>query len=387
MKSGSEVVVIGGGIHGASAAYHLARAGASVTLLERRTLAGGPTGRSSGICRAYYTNPFLAACARDSIEMMADFEQIAPGHDSGYHRTGFAFLHPPADAAEVRAAVARLNELDIRVDLIEADALARELGRFDLDGIGIAAFEHESGYADPAGVTAGMGAGAIAAGATIRSHTRVVRLRPRAGGGAVVETDGGEWLEAERLLIAAGPWTRGLAAQLGVQLPLTVERHVVGIARLDHARAVPFGHGDLVTGYYCCPEGTDRYIIGWTHPGDPVADPETFESNIRDAESVALVEAVAGRLPAMHDGRPRGGWASLYDVSPDWQPVIGEIADGVFVDAGTSGHGFKLAPALGRRVADLMLGRPDPRLEQFHPRRFDAGEMLAAGYREARILG
>jgi glycine/D-amino acid oxidase-like deaminating enzyme len=75
-------------------------------------------------------------------------------------------------------------------------------------------------------------------------------------------------------------------------------------------------------------------------------------------------------------------------VSPDWQPVIGEIADGVFVDAGTSGHGFKLAPALGRHVADLVCGKPvDPALAQFHPSRFDDGGMLEAGFGSVRILG
>lgn len=83
------------------------------------------------------------------------------------------------------------------------------------------------------------------------------------------------------------------------------------------------------------------------------------------------------------------GWASLYDVSPDWQPVIGEVAPGIFVDAGTSGHGFKLAPALGGHVAALVAGdETDPSLGDFHPDRFGRQRStLAAGYGEARILG
>jgi glycine/D-amino acid oxidase-like deaminating enzyme len=382
----TEVAIIGGGIHGASAAYHLARSGVSVTLLERLTLAGGPTGRSSGVCRAYYTNELLAEVARDSIGMMADFERIAPGHDAGFRRTGFAYLHPPADAEEVHHAVDRLNALGIRVDILEADALARDLGRFNLEGVGVVAFEHDAGYADPAGTTTGMAAGAKAAGAAIRSRTAAARLRERPGGGAIVETDDGSILEAERLLIAAGPWTAALAAQLGVNLPLSVERHVVAMAGLDLTTAATFGHGDLVAGYYCRPEGEDQYCIGWTHPGTP-ADPDDFDGTIHRDEEIELLETVARRLPAVNEARPRSGWASLYDVSPDWQPVIGEIATGVFVDAGTSGHGFKLAPALARHVADLVLGHPDPRLAQFHPRRFETGELLAAGYRDARILG
>ncbi len=101
-----------------------------------------------------------------------------------------------------------------------------------------------------------------------------------------------------------------------------------------------------------------------------------------------MADPITRRAPDLERSEPRGGWASLYDVSPDWQPVIGEVAPGVFVDAGTSGHGFKLAPALGGHVAALVAGdEVDPGLLEFHPRRFDEGRMLDAGYREARILG
>jgi len=385
-QAGSDVVIIGAGVHGASAAYHLAQSGARVTVVERLTPAGGPTGLSSGVCRAYYTNAFLAEAARDSIRMMLDFEGIGQGHDSGYRRTGFLYLHPTQDADEVTDNAARLNALDIRVELHAADDLRVHFPQFVLDDIGIGAYEVEAGYADPAGTTAGMMAGAVAAGAALRSHAAVRGLRLRPGSGAVVLLAGGESLAAERLLIAAGPWTTQLARQIGVVLPLTVERHVVATTRLGDPARISFGHGDLVTGYYCRPEGADQYVMGWTHPGEGV-DPDLFDTTIRREEELALENAVARRYPLMHDAQPRGGWASLYDVSPDWQPVIGEIAEAVFVDAGTSGHGFKLAPALGRHVADLVLGRPDPRIAQFDPHRFEKGELLSAGYRDARILG
>src|SRR5512143_1261693 len=110
----ADVVVIGAGVHGASAAFHLARRGASVILVERTVPAGGPTGRSSAICRAYYTNTFLAACVRDSLAMFERFEELT-GVDAGFRRTGFVFLHPAEDEASVRGSVARLRDLGLDV--------------------------------------------------------------------------------------------------------------------------------------------------------------------------------------------------------------------------------------------------------------------------------
>jgi glycine/D-amino acid oxidase-like deaminating enzyme len=117
-------------------------------------------------------------------------------------------------------------------------------------------------------------------------------------------------------------------------------------------------------------------------------DPDRFAQRTEQRELEELAGPVTRRVPELQGASIHGGWASLYDVSPDWQPVIGEIAPGIFVDAGTSGHGFKLAPELGRHVAALVAGEMlDPAIEGFHPRRFARGQELAAGYREARILG
>lgn len=379
-----DVGVIGAGVHGASAAFHLATAGASVVVVDPRGAAGGPTGRSSAICRAYYTNPFLASCARDSIEMLATFREIT-GVDASLVRTGFLFLHPPADAAAVHRSVARLSALGIEVDVLEGGALRDAAGSFDLDGIGVGAFERNAGYADPHAVTAGLFRRAVDLGATARLGRRVAQLRT-SGRGAELALDDGDVLACGRVLIAAGPWTKPLASMVGAGLPLTVERHVVATFRWADARPAP-AHSDLVSGYYLRPEGSDLYLVGPTHPATSV-DPDAFEDQIRPDEVEDLARSVTHRVPRLDRSQAHGGWASLYDMSPDWQPLIGEIAPGVFVDAGTSGHGFKLAPALGRHVAALVLGGPtDPDLAAFDPFRFDAGQTLDAGYRENRILG
>jgi glycine/D-amino acid oxidase-like deaminating enzyme len=380
-----DVGVIGAGIHGVSAAYHLSRKGARVVLVDPRNPAGGPTGASSAVCRAYYTNTFLARCARDSIAMFADFEEIT-GVSAGFVHTGLLFLHPLEDAGGMRASAARLNDVGIAVDVLEGDGIAARAPGFDLTGIGVAAFEHDAGYADPHAVTDGLFRTSVRAGIDARMGHAVERLIAHATGGATLILDDDAELSCGRVLIAAGPWTKALAAQAGADLPLTVERHIVATFRWGSVAPAP-AHGDLVGGYYFRPEGEDLYLMGPTHEA-PNVDPDDFVGSIQPAEIEDLARRVTARVPRLEASEVHGGWASLYDVSPDWQPVIGEIAPGVFVDAGTSGHGFKLAPALGDHVAAMVLDEPtDPGLAEFDPFRFASGAGLAAGYGENRILG
>ena len=383
---GYDVGIIGAGVHGAAAAFHLANRGIKAVVFERRAPAGGPTGRSSAICRAYYTNVFLARVARESIEMLADFATVTHGRHSGFHRTGFLFLHPPEDVAALEEAAARLAEAGVTVKLLDRTELMERFPEVALDGIEAGVWEPDAGYADPAGTTLGLLERAIELGAEPRMAGAVTSIELADGGGANVRAADGAEVHCRRLLIAAGPWTGRLASLVDVHLPLTVERHVVATGGWGSAPPMSYGHADLVAGYYCRPEGHNLFLLGWLHSA-ATADPDRFKEQIADEEAAALFEAAMARVPALGGAEGRGGWASLYDVSPDWQPVIGEIAPDVFVDAGTSGHGFKLAPALGRYVADLVMGEGDPELEQFHPRRFTEGHLLGAGYRSVRILG
>jgi len=381
--SSYDVAVIGAGVHGASVAFHLANRGVRTVVIERTSPAGGPTGRSSAIVRAYYTNAFLAAVARDSISMFRDFERHT-GRDAGFRETGLLVLHPPEDEATVREVVPRLNDQGIPTDLLEPQQVVAEWPAFDLDGIAIAAFERDAGYADPVLTTQGLLERARELGAEIRLGRGVTAIEPEGSAWTVSTTDA--WVAAEHVLIAAGPWSAPLAAMVGADLPLTVERHIVATFAWSDETRVP-AHGDLPNGYYFRPEGDELFLMGPLH-AEPNVDPDAFDERVGTDEAERLGAGVIRRAPALRHATARGGWASLYDVSPDWQPVIGEIAPGVFVDAGTSGHGFKLAPALGAHIADLLTGAEvDPGLEQFHPRRFERAGALDAGFGEARILG
>lgn len=379
-----DVAVVGAGVHGASAAFHLASRGVRTVVLDPRGPAGGPTGRSSAICRAYYTNAFLADVARESIAMFRDFPEHT-GRESGFRATGLLVLHPPQDEATVREVVPRLNAQGIRTELLTPEQILGEWPAFALDDIAIGAHELDAGYADPVLTTQGLLERARELGAEVRYGAAVTALEPAGSEWAVVAADGTR-ASCARVLLATGPWTKPLAEQVGADLPLTVERHIVATFAWGGAAPMP-AHGDLPNGYYFRPEGDELFLMGPLHE-EPNADPDDFPEALADAEGADLAERVVRRVPALERAEARGGWASLYDVSPDWQPVIGEVAPGVYVDAGTSGHGFKLAPALGRHVADLVQGaHVNPGLEQFHPRRFAEHHELGAGYGDARILG
>jgi sarcosine oxidase, subunit beta len=387
MDRGHEVGIIGAGIHGASAAYHLASRGIRPIVFEQAAPAGGPTGRSSAICRAYYTNPYLARIAHASLDMFRTFGELTGGRECGYHQTGIVYLHPETDADALRDAADYMNSIGTHIEMLSPDDARREFPLFELKGVGVAGWEPDAGYADPVATTAGLLARACELGAEQRLHTRVVELEPRSTGGADVLLKSGEVVGCERLLIAAGPWTRALAAPFGADLPLTVERHYVATIRWPHAREMRYAHADIVGGYYCKPEGDDLYCLGPLTPEAEV-DPDEPIRGIDIEECDALARSVTRRIPRLKEATSTGGWASLYDVSPDWMPVIGEIAPGVFVDAGTSGHGFKLGPALGADVAALVMGSVvDAGIRDFTPARFTAGQSLAAGYGSARILG
>lgn len=380
-----DVAVIGGGVHGASAAYHLALAGARTVVFEKDRVASGPTGRSSGCVRGYYTNRYLATVVRESVDFFATFAERTEGGDAGFVRTGQLVLHSEEEASIVPATVRQLNEVGTCTELLTLDQLSDLYPRVVCDGVGIGVWEPGAGYADPAGTAQGLMDFAVRHNVILREHTTVTQIK-EVGNRIEVVTNTDERFRAEKLLIAAGPWTKPLAQMVGVDLPLTVERHVVATYAWAGAERLPFVLVDIPNGYYAKPEGSEQFFLGTLHPA-ATCDPDTADGDITDDESAVLVSQLLDRIPSLEESEARGGWAGLYDVSPDWQPIVGEINDNVFVDCGTSGHGFKMAPIIGRHIVELMSNAGGAEgIEQFHPSRFDDMDHADAA-RPVQILG
>lgn len=390
MARSYDVILIGAGIMGASSALELAKRGLRVAVVEKTYVGHGPTGQSSAIIRQHYSNELTARMALYSLRVFQEFGERV-GDECGFRRTGFVALVEAKDRAGLEANVALQRRVGIRTELLSAEALSELLPRMETTDLLAAAWEPESGYADPYLTVNAYAAAARRLGAEVLQNTEVVGVRFRGGRVAGVETTAGR-LDAPRVVNCAGAWGARVARMAGVEVPINSCRVQVAYFRR------PPGHGvhpvvvDFVNASYFRSEGDDLTLAGLVDPAeaDAVVDPDRYGEHV-DFDFVSDVgKRLVRRYPAMEGGESTGGYASLYAVTPDWHPVIDQVpsGSGFFVCSGFSGHGFKLGPAVGMMVADLVTGESTPGLD---PRPFRLGRFAeddpVRGQYEYSIVG
>lgn len=391
MRPIADVVIVGGGIMGASATFQLARRGLKVTLVERTFLAGGTTGKSSAIVRQHYSNEATARMALYSLRVFQNFVEIVGG-ECGFTQTGFVVLASVDQREGLEANVALQRGVGIDTRVISTEEL-REIAPDIADPESVvAAYEPESGYADPSATVNSLGAAARRHGATIMQDTEVTGVLMDGGRVRGVATTRGE-IGAGAVVNTAGPWAGRVAHTAGIDLPIQPCRvQVAFFAPPPDGRPAPLVFADFPNVTYFRPETGGLTLIGSVDPSEANnhADPDRFNERV-DLEFVAdMGTRLARRFPTMERGESRGGYAAIYDVTPDWHPVIDEAppGSGFFVAAGHSGHGFKLGPAVGVMVADLVTGQKteglDPSLFRFS--RFTEGKPVRGRY-EYSIAG
>ena len=358
MNQTADAVIIGGGINGTSTAYYLAKQGLKkVVLLEKGHIASGPTGRSSGVVRQHYSLEPLAAMARDSVKVWQNFAEIIGG-DAGFVQCGVVFLCGEDQASAMRAAVEMHQRIGIRETLVSAADLNEVDPMLFCDDIGLAGYEQDGGYADPTLAANSFAQAAERAGVEIRRKTHVTGVRIASGCIQGVCTDKGE-IDSDVVINIAGPWGKQIAAMAGVEIPIIANRHpVVILQRPVEWRSLTPVWADLITGWYYKPEGQHGLMVGSLHEpeADQNVDIENHAATVHYQETVNYSDAVLKRFPVMESGLAQGGWAGLYDVTPDGQPVIDRIEEvkGFYCACGFSGHGFKIAPAVGQIMTDLV---------------------------------
>ena len=358
MAASTDVIVVGGGINGASIAFNLAKEGLKVALIEKDFIAAGPTGRSSAIIRQHYSNEVTARMALRSLRIFRHFDD-AVGGDPDYHQAGFLLAARPEDVEQLKANVALQQAVGINTCVVSPQEVKELEPHVSIEGIAAAAYEPESGYADPAATTTAYAQRAKELGASLHLGTRVGSILVEEGRVTGVETERGTF-QAGAVVVTAGPWTPLITKTIGIQLPIKASRHQVA----TYKRPDEFDRLMVYAGFadevYIRPETGQLMLVGSIEPEeaeDEIANPDSFNERV-DFDIVAdFSERVARRYPLMERGTSAGGWASLYDITPDWHPIMGALpgVEGLYCAAGTSGHGFKLGPAVGEMMADLIV--------------------------------
>jgi sarcosine oxidase, subunit beta len=381
LPSRAEVVIVGGGCMGASIAYHLAARGVrNVVLVERGALACGPTGRSTAILRRHYSQPLLVRMADHGLRLYSQFEE-AVGSSSGFVRTGLLVGVDARDRSALEHNVEVARAEGVLMELLDSDELGEIEPRIRAGELDYC-LEPEAGYCDPYLATAGFASAARRDGAEIAEGVTAEAVMP----GEVQTSDGP--LSAGSVVVAAGPWSPSLLTPLGYELPIRSARAEVGRFRLpaDFGPQLPALVDFSASQLYFKPSEPGLLEVGSLSPDhaerpiDPDACPEGAETETLDE----FAHGLRRRLRGAERGHWRGSWSAIYDVTPDWHPAIGQLpgTEGVFVAAGFSGHGFKLAPAVGLSVAELVCnGRTTTfDLSLLNPARFERNELVSTTY-------
>jgi len=390
MGQTSDAVIVGAGIMGCSVAFHLARRGLSVTVLEKETIGAGGTGRSSAIIRQHYSNELTARMALHSLRVFQEFDDRVGG-ECGFQQTGWVAIASARDQAGLEANLELQRAFGINTGMLSVEQLQEMVPGVETGDLVAAAYEPESGYADPHLTVNAYADAARRHGAKIVVGARATGVVFEGDNVVGVETGGGAF-QAPIVINCGGPWGAQIARMCGVEVPIVSSRIQVAVFRRPNDYR---GHPvvmDFINGVYLRPETGNLTLVGSIDPAeaDDIVDPDQFAEHA-DTEFISQMgEQMLRRYPPMELSESMGGYASLYSVTPDWHPIIDELppGSGCFTCSGFSGHGYKLGPAVGLMVADLVTGESNPEFSSnlFRFSRFAEGDLVRGTY-EYSIAG
>ena len=386
MTHTADIIIIGAGVHGASLAFHLAQRGAKAIVLEKKFVAAGATGRSSGLVRMHYDVKEDAELAWASFPYFRDWGQIVGG-DCGFTRTGFIELVGPEHTDDLRANVAMHQQIGIPSLLIGADDVRRLAPHFKTDDIELAAYEPESGYADPTGTASAFLNAGRALGVQLFQDCAVTGILVTGGRVTGVETTQGN-LAAPVVVNAAGAWAGALNRLAGLDLPYDTWRHdtmFIGLPReigSTHPAVI-----DDAKEMYFRPEG--RLTLVGLEDGNPIGEsPEGDTDHVRAGFVERAIERICQRMPVMEAGHLHSAHGGYDGITPDQHPMLGPAGpDGFYLDCGFSGTGFKISPAVGLCMSELILdGRAKTvDISIYRPQRFAEGKRVVGEHSYSSI--
>ncbi|WP_137283590.1 NAD(P)/FAD-dependent oxidoreductase [Halorussus salinisoli] len=364
------VAVVGGGAVGVTAAYDLARQGAEVVVYEKDGIGGGSTGRAAGVLYDAFAAPEDARVGSRAIER---FREFSGEGDFEFRETPYVWFARERDderTAAIREQVPRMAEQGRDVSFADPADLRERFPAVDWSDVGVAAVAENAGRTDPGSYADLLAGKASEEGATVRTGVEVRidadDLRVEAVGDEI------ESETFDAIVVAAGAHTKRLLAIAGIPVSLKPYRVQAVTVGFDGERRadVPMCY-DATGGYYLRPH--PEGLLAGDGTEEVESDPDDWAREADREFCDVTRERLAHRVGEF--GAVREAWAGLCVATPDRDPLLGELRDGLFVAAGWQGHGFMRAPALGEAVAEAVLGETP--LPEFDPTRFDGDETFA----------
>ena len=384
-----DVIVIGAGVIGCSVAHHLAKLGAkSVLVLEQSQIGAGTTSQSSGILRTHYSVPENVALAKDSWKVFTNFANYLGDDDAaaGLVKCGYLIAAPEGPKlSPLAAALAAQQSQGIEVQLLDQKQGEALLPIASLADAALIGYEPEAGFADAYLVATSFARAARRGGVKIMEGVTVTKLMRDGNRVVGVETSQGNF-SCGTLVSTQNIWAAQLQDWVGLPMPVVPERHTVLALEgpQPYSFAMPvfkdLGSPGML---YCRSYGGTQMLVSEGTVGETLSDLNNEQGDISLDNIVSIGEQVAERFPSFGEAGMASSWTGVYDVTPDWNPVLGRIPgiDGVVVGYGFSGHGFKLSPAVGRVLAQEALGMtPDISLAPYAYERFATGNLLVGKY-------
>jgi glycine/D-amino acid oxidase-like deaminating enzyme len=361
MAGAYDIVIVGGGVMGCSAAYHLmldGRAGRVAVVERDPTYAFASTPRSAGGIRQQFSLPENIRMSRYGLGFYKRFPELMAidgeaGPDVSLRQGGYLFLATDAGREALEESHRTQVGLGAPVELLDRDGLRARFPSLVLDDVALGSFGREDGWMDPHTILQGFRRKARALGAAM-IHDAVVGLDRDGPRVAAVRLASGARIAAGTVVITAGAWSREVCAMVGMALPVEPVRRMAHYFEI-RATLEPLPLTVDPSGFYFRPEGAG-YIAGLSDPDEAVGynfdvDPDWFER--------AIWPGLAARVPAFESLRQGRAWAGLYDINRLDENLIigpwrGEL-DNLHVACGFSGHGLQQAPAVGRALKELIL--------------------------------
>ncbi len=357
MADTADVIVIGAGVQGSSLAFHLASRGVKVALVERSSFAAGATGRSSGLVRVYYDLLAEARLAWASQQWFFNWSDRV-GYECGFRRTGFVWIEAGDRLDRVTANSASHRAIGVDSRVLAADEIRHLYPGLEI-GDEVAAYEPDSGYADPYLTCSAFVSAAKDKGARLWQNAEVTAITTAGGRVTGVKTTKGD-IDAPVIVNAAGGWAGRVGALAGMDLPITVWRHDTGVLGVPASvpGVVPVVI-DIANGMYFRPEGDDMVLVGLEDDDQMGGSPDADTAAAAPTFPERATERIIRRVPGLIDGDWRFDHSGQDGLTPDQRAILGPAGaagpDGFYLDCGHSGTGFKTAPAIGLGMSELIL--------------------------------